>query len=81
MIENDRNFLSFFLSPLQRNASYLYFIIGTDDFGDLVEYIGGDENTFWGAKRIANGHPEPYKLRFIELGNEQYNSRFVEQVL
>ena len=29
---------------------------------------------------MADGHPDPYKLRFIELGNEQYNSNYLEQV-
>ena len=27
-----------------------------------------------------DNHPEPYRLRFIELGNEQYNHDFVAQV-
>ena len=27
-----------------------------------------------------DGHPEPYQLRYIELGNEQYNTYYVEQV-
>lgn len=33
-----------------------------------------------GKQRIADGHPEPYKLRYIELGNEEYNNNYVEQV-
>lgn len=40
---------------------------------DAIEYANGDENTYWGAKRIANGHPAPYNLKFIEIGNENYN--------
>ena len=29
----------------------------------------GDATTPWGKTRIADGHPEPYKIRYIELGN------------
>lgn len=37
---------------------------------DAIEYANGDETTEWGRKRIANGHPHPYGLKFIEVGNE-----------
>ncbi|KAL9061117.1 MAG: hypothetical protein Q9162_000262 [Coniocarpon cinnabarinum] len=35
-----------------------------------LEYILGDESTPWGGARCANGHPEPYKLNYVEVGNE-----------
>lgn len=41
---------------------------------DAIEYANGDSSTEWGAKRIANGHKAPYHLKFIEIGNENYNS-------
>lgn len=41
---------------------------------DAIEYANGDVTTAWGAKRAANGHPEPYGLKFIEIGNENYQS-------
>lgn len=41
---------------------------------DAIEYANGDATTEWGAKRIANGHPEPYNLKFIEIGNENYQA-------
>lgn len=37
---------------------------------DAIEYANGDETTTWGKRRIANGHKEPYNLKFIEVGNE-----------
>ncbi len=37
---------------------------------DAIEYANGDETTEWGRRRIANGHPQPYGLKFIEVGNE-----------
>lgn len=40
---------------------------------DAIEYCNGDVSTEWGAKRAANGHPEPFNLRLLEIGNENYN--------
>jgi alpha-L-arabinofuranosidase len=40
------------------------------DILDLIEYCNGSSSTTWGAKRTANGHPAPYHLKFIEIGNE-----------
>ncbi len=54
-----------------------------DDVLDEIEYITGDKSTKWGAIRAENGHPEPFKLNYIEIGNEDeydlsgsYESRF-----
>lgn len=41
-----------------------------DDILDLVEYCNGPTSTVWGAKRAKNGHPRPYNLKYIEIGNE-----------
>ena len=41
-----------------------------DDILDLIEYCTGSAATTWGAKRTANGHPERYNLKYIEIGNE-----------
>jgi alpha-L-arabinofuranosidase len=40
---------------------------------DAIEYANGDATTKYGAMRIANGHPEPFNLRLLEIGNENYN--------
>ena len=45
----------------------------------LVEYCYGGIETLMGAKRHADGHPQPYRAKYFELGNEEYNARFVEQ--
>jgi alpha-L-arabinofuranosidase len=51
-----------------------------DDVLDAIEYALGDPSTEWGAKRAAAGHPAPFPLQFIEIGNENngpvYNERF-----
>ena len=47
---------------------------------DLIQYANGDTNTTWGARRAANGHPAPYHLKYLEIGNENggtyYNDRY-----
>jgi len=37
----------------------------------FVEYCLGDQTTKWGKRRIANGHPKPYHLQCIQIGNEE----------
>lgn len=37
-----------------------------------IEYIIGDTNTKWGALRAQHGHPAPYKLRYVQVGNEDW---------
>ena len=47
---------------------------------DLIEYANGDTNTTWGAVRAANGHPAPFNLKYLEIGNENggplYDERY-----
>jgi alpha-N-arabinofuranosidase len=52
---------------------------------DEIEYIVGGPETKWGARRIADGHPKPFDLEWVEVGNEDgfdksgsYESRFVQ---
>ena len=39
---------------------------------ELVEYVNGSATTFWGAKRAAGGHPDPWKVKYWNVGNEMY---------
>jgi alpha-N-arabinofuranosidase len=48
----------------------LSFSDGPQSAADLVEYCNGDANTVWGAKRAANGHPAPYRVKYWQIGNE-----------
>ncbi len=44
---------------------------------DAIEYANGDaKTTKWGAERAKNGHPEPFGLRLLEVGNENANFHF-----
>ncbi len=47
-----------------------------DDTVDLIEFANGDVTTEWGAKRAALGHPEPFGLEMIGLGNEENTTTF-----
>ena len=40
---------------------------------DAIEYANGDTTTTYGRLRAQYGHPEPFNLRYIEVGNENYN--------
>ena len=39
-----------------------------------VEYLNGPVSTHMGAERAKNGHPEPYRVKFWNVGNEPYGS-------
>ena len=43
-----------------------------DDALDEIEYCTGDASTKWGARRAADGHPEPFKIQYVEIGNEDW---------
>lgn len=46
-----------------------------------LEYAMGDPGTRWGALRAEMGHPEPFRLKYIEIGNEndgpEYDKRYI----
>jgi hypothetical protein len=41
------------------------------DLADFMDYLNGAPDSEWGRKRTADGHPAPYHLQFLELGNEE----------
>jgi alpha-L-arabinofuranosidase/regulation of enolase protein 1 (concanavalin A-like superfamily) len=47
-----------------------------DDTVDLIEFANGGTDTEWGAKRAALGHPQPFGLKMIGLGNEENTTTF-----
>ncbi len=49
----------------------------TQDVLDLIEYANGDPiTTYWGALRAANGHTEPFNIKYIGLGNENWGELY-----
>ncbi|MDR3598394.1 alpha-L-arabinofuranosidase C-terminal domain-containing protein [Clostridium sp.] len=49
------------------------------DVLDLIEYANGDETTTWGKKRIEAGHSEPFNLKYIGIGNEQWDEQYFKR--
>ncbi|CDB09619.1 carbohydrate binding domain protein [Bacteroides sp. CAG:633] len=45
---------------------------------DLIEFANGDATTTWGKLRADMGHPAPFNLKFIGIGNEQWGSEYPE---
>ena len=50
-----------------------------------IEYVTGDASTKWGAQRVKDGYPNPFPLRYVEIGNEDnfdksgsYDGRFAQ---
>ena len=39
---------------------------------DEIEYVTGPVTSKWGALRARDGHPEPFPLRYVEIGNEDW---------
>jgi alpha-L-arabinofuranosidase len=39
---------------------------------DELEYVTGGLDTTWGARRAADGHPAPFPLEYVEIGNEDF---------
>ncbi len=46
------------------------FADGPQSAGELVEYCNGGTDSSWGARRAANGHSAPYRVKYWQVGNE-----------
>jgi alpha-L-arabinofuranosidase len=46
---------------------------------DLIEFANGPASSPWGAKRAAMGHPAPFNLKMIGIGNEQWGPQYLER--
>ena len=47
-----------------------------DDAIDLIEFANGDTTTVWGGLRARMGHPAPFNLKYIGIGNEQWGPEY-----
>ncbi|MBS1660219.1 MAG: alpha-L-arabinofuranosidase [Bacteroidetes bacterium] len=48
---------------------------------DLIEFANGDATTtMWGAKRAALGHPAPFNMKFLGVGNENWGPQYAERL-
>ena len=61
-----------FEAPLTIEETHAY----AQDILDLIEFANGDANTEWGALRAEMGHPEPFDLKYLGIGNENWDALY-----
>jgi len=61
------------LVPLDEMEPYI------NDALDLIEFANGDVTTKWGKLRADMGHPKPFDLKFLGIGNEQWGDQYLER--
>lgn len=61
------------LAPLDELDPYI------QDALDLIEFANSDVNTKWGKLRSDMGHPKPFNLKYIGVGNEQWGKDYIDR--
>lgn len=61
------------LVPLDQIDPYV------QDALDLIEFANGPVTSAWGKKRADMGHPAPFNLKFVGVGNEQWGPQYIER--
>lgn len=46
---------------------------------DAIEYANGPVDSVWGSLRAKNGHPEPFNLKYLEIGNENGGEAYADR--
>jgi alpha-L-arabinofuranosidase len=68
----------------QFNSGEVVSIDGLDpyvqDALDLIEFANGDITTTWGKVRAGMGHPAPFNLKMMGVGNENWGQQYVERL-
>lgn len=59
--------------PMEEMDEYI------QDILDLIEWANGSVNSTWGKKRAEAGHPEPFNLKYIGIGNEDLITKVFEE--
>lgn len=54
--------------------------IFVQDALDLIEFANGNIDTKWGKLRAEMGHPEPFNLKYLGIGNEQWGQIYVDRL-
>jgi hypothetical protein len=62
------------LVPLDQLDPYI------QDALDLIEFANGDLNSTWGKIRSAMGHPAPFNLKLLGIGNENWGPQYLERL-
>jgi alpha-L-arabinofuranosidase len=61
------------LVPLDQLEPYI------QDALDLIEFANGPATSEWGRRRAALGHPQPFNMKLLGVGNEQWGPQYVER--
>lgn len=61
------------LAPMDELDPYV------QDALDLIEFANGPADRGWGRKRAEMGHPEPFGLKLLGIGNEQWGPQYIER--
>ena len=51
-----------------------------DDCLDLIEFANGPADSKWGKIRAEMGHPEPFNMKYLGIGNEQWDTPYFERL-
>ena len=46
---------------------------------DLIEFANGTSGTKWGKIRSQMGHPDPFNMKYLGIGNEQWGPQYFER--
>ncbi|MCQ2065321.1 MAG: alpha-L-arabinofuranosidase [Bacteroidaceae bacterium] len=69
-----------YIAPLETDADRKRFHdIFVKDALDFIEFCNGSTDTEWGKKRAEMGHPEPFNLKYLGIGNENKGPEFWER--
>jgi alpha-N-arabinofuranosidase len=61
------------LCPMDELDTYI------QDALDLIEFANGPARSPWGARRAAMGHPRPFNMKLLGIGNEQWGPQYIER--
>ena len=62
------------LVPLDKLDPYI------QDILDLIEFANGATTTKWGKLRADMGHPAPFNLKMVGVGNEQWGTQYIDRL-
>ncbi|MCI8923861.1 MAG: alpha-L-arabinofuranosidase [Lachnospiraceae bacterium] len=69
--------------PKENKEDYSHPDTNVDDYIqdclDAIEYAIGSVESYWGAKRAAKGHPKPFPLKYLSIGNEDFGPAYYDR--
>jgi alpha-L-arabinofuranosidase len=60
--------------PMEQMDPYI------QDALDLIEFANGDSTSTWGLMRAKMGHPKPFNLKMLGVGNENWGPQYIERL-